>query len=208
MASFNRVILAGNLTRDPQLKYLPSNTAVCEFGMAMNHKWRDKDGNQREDVCFVDVAFFGRAGEVINQYMGKGRPILVEGRLKLDQWTSQDGQKRSKLSVVGENFTFLGQGQGQGGGAGGSGGEGDTAGQEYGQPSQQRGGYSGGGGGGYGQARSATPRSAPPARQAAPPQRNDYGRAPAAEPPPQEDGPPSGYQDEGDRPPGGDDIPF
>ena len=96
MASYNRIILMGNLTRDPQLKYLPNNTAVCEFGLAVNRNWRDREGNQREEVCFVDLAAFGRPGEVINQYMSKGRPILVEGRLKYDTWTGQDGQKRSK----------------------------------------------------------------------------------------------------------------
>lgn len=121
MANFNRVILAGNLTRDPQLKYLPSNTAVCEFGLAINHRWRDRDGNQREDTCFVDVSAFGRQGETINQYMTKGRSILIEGRLKFDSWTGQDGQKRSKLSVVVENFTFLGgRGEAAGGGGGGA----------------------------------------------------------------------------------------
>ncbi len=120
MASFNRVILMGNLTRDPQLKYLPSNTAVCEFGLAVNRTWRDRDGNQKEDVCFVDVAAFGKQGEVINQYMNKGRPILIEGRLKLDTWTGQDGQKRSKHSVVVENFTFVGPREGGGGGGGGA----------------------------------------------------------------------------------------
>jgi single-strand DNA-binding protein len=108
MASFNRVILAGNLTRDPQLKYLPNNTPVCEFGLASNRKWRDKDGNSHEEVCFVDISAFGRQAETINQYMSKGKPILVEGRLKLDQWTAQDGSKRSKHTVVLENFTFLG----------------------------------------------------------------------------------------------------
>ncbi|MGE0481554.1 MAG: single-stranded DNA-binding protein [Phycisphaerae bacterium] len=114
--SFNRVILMGNLTRDPQLKYLPSNTPVCEFGVATNRKWRDKDGQQREEVCFVDVAAFGRTGETINQYMTKGRPILIEGRLKYDQWTAQDGGKRSKLSVIAESFSFVGSREGGGGG--------------------------------------------------------------------------------------------
>jgi len=108
MANYNRVILVGNLTRDPQLKYLPNNTAVCEFGMAINRTWRDRDGNQREEVCFVDLAAFGRQGEVINQYMSKGRPMLVEGRLKYDTWTGQDGQKRSKHSIVVDNSQFLG----------------------------------------------------------------------------------------------------
>lgn len=116
MTGFNRVILAGNLTRDPQIKYLPSNTPVCEFAMAMSRKWRDKEGNSHEDVCFVECAAFGRQAEVINQYMTKGKPMLVEGRLKLDQWTAQDGTKRSRLSVVVENFTFLGGPGGPGGG--------------------------------------------------------------------------------------------
>ena len=118
MANYNRIILMGNLTRDPQLKYLPNNTAVCEFGMAINRAWRDREGNQREEVCFVDLAAFGRQGEVINQYMSKGRPMLVEGRPKLDTWTGQDGQKRSKHSVVVDNFQFVGarEGGGQGGG--------------------------------------------------------------------------------------------
>lgn len=112
MASFNKVILMGNLTRDPELKYLPNNTAVCEFGLAVNHRWRDKEGNQRDEVCFVDIAAFGKQGETINQYMTKGRSILIEGRLKYDSWTSQDGTKRSKHSVVIESFTFVGSREG------------------------------------------------------------------------------------------------
>ena len=120
MASYNRVILMGNLTRDPQLRYLPSNTAVCEFGVAANRRYRDRDGNQKDEVCFVDVTAWGRQAETINQYMTKGRSILVEGRLKFDQWTGQDGQKRSKLSVVVENFQFVGSREGAGAGGGGS----------------------------------------------------------------------------------------
>ena len=120
MAGYNRVILMGNLTRDPQLRYLPNNTAVCEFGIAANRRFRDRDGNQKEEVCFVDVTAWGRQAETINQYMGKGRPILVEGRLKFDQWTGQDGQRRSKLTVVAENFQFVGSREGSGGGGGGS----------------------------------------------------------------------------------------
>ena len=123
MPSFNKIILMGNLTRDPQLRYLPNNTAVCEFGMAMNHRWRDRDGNQREEVCFVDLAAFGRSGEVINQYMAKGRALLVEGRLKFDSWTGQDGQKRSKHSVVVDNFQFVGAREGAGSGSGAGGGQ-------------------------------------------------------------------------------------
>ena len=108
MASFNKVILMGNLTRDPQLRYLPSNMAVCEFGLATNRKWKDRDGNQKEEVCFVDVAAFGRGGEIINQYMTKGRTLLVEGYLRFESWTGQDGQKRSKLRVIVDNFQFVG----------------------------------------------------------------------------------------------------
>jgi single-strand DNA-binding protein len=122
MASFNRVILAGNLTRDPQLSYTPSNVPVCEIGLATNRKFRDKDGNQREEVCFVDLQAFGRTAEMINQYFQKGRPILVEGRLRYREWTNKEGQKRNKLDVMVENFAFIdsgGGGRGQAGGGGG-----------------------------------------------------------------------------------------
>jgi single-strand DNA-binding protein len=108
----------GNLTRDPQLRYLPNNNPVCDFGLAVNRRWRDRDGNQHDEVCFVDVAAFGRQAEVINQYMSKGRPLLVEGRLKFDSWTGQDGQKRSKLSVVVENSQFVGPREGAAPGGG------------------------------------------------------------------------------------------
>ena len=118
MASFNRIILVGNLTRDPQLSYTPSNVAVCKFGIATNHKRKDREGNVKEEVCFVDCTVFGRAGETFNQYMAKGRNVLVEGRLELQQWTSQEGEKKSKHAVIVDNFTFLG---GAGGGQGGGG---------------------------------------------------------------------------------------
>jgi single-strand DNA-binding protein len=108
MANFNKVILMGNLTRDPQLRYLPSNTPVCDFGLAINRKWRGQDGETKEETCFVDVDLFGKQAETFNQYMSKGRPVLVEGRLRFRQWTTEDGQKRSKLSVVAENFRFVG----------------------------------------------------------------------------------------------------
>lgn len=135
-ANFNRVILAGNLTRDPELSYTASNMPVCKFGMAVNRRWRDRDGNQKDEVCYVDLTAWGKQGEVIKQYMAKGRGILVEGRLQYRQWTDKEGKNRSKLDVVVENFTFLGDRQG--GGGGGGGGEGGGG--------YQRG---GGGGGGY-----------------------------------------------------------
>ncbi len=108
MANFNKVILAGNLTRDPELSYTPSNTPICKFGMAINRKWRDQQGGMREETCFVDCTAFGRQAETINQYMRKGRPLLLEGRLQFSQWTNQEGQKRSKLEVVAERTQFLG----------------------------------------------------------------------------------------------------
>lgn len=127
MASYNRIVLMGNLTRDPQLSYTPSNTAVCKFGMATNRSFKDREGNTREEVCFVDCTLFGRGGEVFNQYMAKGRPVLVEGRLSLNQWTTPEGEKRSKHEVMVENFTFLG-GRGGGGDRSDAGGASTTAG--------------------------------------------------------------------------------
>ena len=108
MASFNRVILAGNLTRDPELRYTPKGTAVARLGLAVNRTWKTETGETREEVTFVDVDAFGRQAEVISQYMRKGRPLLLEGRLKLDQWEDKNThQKQSKLRVVLEQFTFI-----------------------------------------------------------------------------------------------------
>ena len=114
MANYNKVILVGNLTRDPQLRYLPNQTPVCEFGLAINRRWRGQDGEQREDTCFIDCQVFGKQAETFNQYMKKGQPVLVEGRLQLNRWEDKDGQKRSKHRVSVQNFQFLGQGGGQG----------------------------------------------------------------------------------------------
>lgn len=117
MNGFNKVILAGNLTRDPELRYTPSGTAIAKFGLAINRKWRDANGETKEDVTFVDVDAFGKQAETIGQYMKKGSAILIEGRLKLDQWEDkQTQQKRSRLGVVAETFIFLGSGQTREGG--------------------------------------------------------------------------------------------
>jgi single-strand DNA-binding protein len=107
MANLNKVLLMGNLTRDPQLSYLPSQTAVVDFGLAVNRKWTGQDGSQREETCFVDCRAFGRMAENINKYLNKGRPVFVEGRLTFDTWTAQDGTKRSKHRVTVQNFQFL-----------------------------------------------------------------------------------------------------
>jgi len=118
MASFNKVILAGNLTRDPELRYTPKGTAIARLGIACNRKWKSETGEMKEEVTFVDVDAFGKTAETIGQYLKKGRPILIEGRLRYDTWEDkQSGQKKSKLGVVLENFQFLDAGGGRGEGA-------------------------------------------------------------------------------------------
>ncbi len=167
MANFNKVILMGNLTRDPQLSYLPSQTPVVDFGLAVNRNWTGQDGQRREDTCFVDCRAFGKQAEVINHYMNKGKPILVEGRLQFQQWQAQDGSKRSKHIVVVEGFQFVGAPGAQGGSP------------AYGEESQ------------------APPRQS---RRPAPSQ--------PARPPKDEPQAPYGDQDDANRPPSEDDIPF
>ncbi|MEX0700655.1 MAG: single-stranded DNA-binding protein [Planctomycetales bacterium] len=160
MASLNRVILVGNLTRDPQVRYIPSGTAVAEIGLAVNRQWFDKQSNTRKDeTTFVDVTLWGRTAEVAGEYLSKGSPVLIEGRLHLDQWDDKEtGQKRSKLKVVGEYMQMLG-GKGGGGGAaaGGDGGTGAA--------------HRGGG---------APPRGQQPDYQPSESSQDDYSDAPAA----------------------------
>ena len=108
MASLNKVFLMGNLTRDPELRYTTAGLAVASFGIAINRSWTAKTGEQKEDVCFVDVSIFGRSAEVIGEYFSKGNPIFIEGRLQFNQWETKDGQKRSALKVVADNFQFIG----------------------------------------------------------------------------------------------------
>jgi single-strand DNA-binding protein len=111
MASFNKVILVGNLTRDPGLRYTPKGMAIAKVGIAVNRTWRSETGEQKEEVTFVDVDAFGKQAETIGQYLRKGRPLLIEGRLRLDQWDDkQTGQKRQRLGVVLESFQFLDSG--------------------------------------------------------------------------------------------------
>ena len=108
MASFNKVILAGNLTRDPELRYTPKGLAIAKFGLAVNRVSKTETGENREEVTFVDIDAFGKQAETIAQYMKKGRPFLVEGRLRLDQWEDKNThQKQSKLKVVLESFSFI-----------------------------------------------------------------------------------------------------
>jgi single-strand DNA-binding protein len=121
MASYNRVILLGNLTRDVEVKHIASGTAVANASLAVNEKYKDKSGNAIEDVTFVDLTLWGRTAEVAGEYLSKGSPVLVEGRLKQESW-EKDGQKRSKIVVVVEKLTMVGQ---KGGGQRSSGGGGD-----------------------------------------------------------------------------------
>lgn len=117
---YNKVILIGNLTRDVELRYLPSGTAVAKIGLATNRRYKNQMGEQQEEVCFVDVSLFGRTAELANQYLAKGRRVMIEGRLVLEQWTDQQGQKRSKHSVTAESMQFMdsrGDQPGYGGGA-------------------------------------------------------------------------------------------
>jgi len=121
MASLNKVFLAGNLTRDPELRYTPGGTAVAQFGMAVNRRFKNREGHMQEEATFVDIEVWGRQAETSSEYLSKGSPVLIEGRLKLDSWESkQTGEKRSKLRVVGERVQFLGsRGDREHGGEGG-----------------------------------------------------------------------------------------
>ena len=128
MASFNKVILMGNLTRDPEVRYTPKGSAVTDIGLAVNRVYSTDNGEKREETTFVDVTLWGRTAEIAGEYLKKGRPVLIEGRLQLDSWDDkQSGQKRSKLKVIGESMQLLGSRQGGGGGEGeeGMGGGGD-----------------------------------------------------------------------------------
>lgn len=157
MASFNKVILLGNLTRDPEVRYTPKGTAVADLGIAVNRTYTAENGEKREEVTFVDVTFWGRTAENAGQYLKKGRPVFIEGRLQLDSWDDkQSGQKRSKLKVVGELLQFLG---GRPGGA--ADGEPDEGGSSS--------GYSGGTGSGGG----GRSTSAPPPRASRPAEPDD-----------------------------------
>ena len=126
MANFNKVVLVGNLTRDPDVRQTPGGMSVTDLGLAVNRTWTDRNTNQRnEETTFVDVTCWGRTAEIAGEYLSKGRAVLIEGRLKLDEWNDREsGQRRTKLKVVCENMQMLG-GRADGGGGGGGGGGGD-----------------------------------------------------------------------------------
>ncbi|MEM8709388.1 MAG: single-stranded DNA-binding protein [Planctomycetota bacterium] len=143
MASYNKVVLMGNLTRDPELRYTQSNLAVCKVGLAVNRRVKDSQTDQwREEATFVDVTIFGKRGEAFEKYHRKGASAFIDGELRFDQWEDKEtGQKRSKLYVVANNWEFVGGGRGENAGGGGGGGYESSG-----------GGYGGGGGGYQGQA--------------------------------------------------------
>ena len=126
MSSFNKVILMGNLTRDPETRYTQSGTAIVKFALAVNRRFQDSDGNWKDEATFIDITMFGKRGEAFARFHSKGKPAFIEGSLRLDQWEDREsGAKRSKLYVVGDNWEFVGSGGGgQGGGQGGGGGGG------------------------------------------------------------------------------------
>ncbi|MDF1826226.1 MAG: single-stranded DNA-binding protein [Verrucomicrobiales bacterium] len=187
MPNLNKVMLIGNLTRDPEVRYTPKGSAVTDVGLAINRNYTLDDGQRREETTFVDVTFWGRQAEVIGEYMKKGRPMYVEGRLNLDQWEDKtSGQTRTKLKVVGENFQFLGGRDDNSGGGGSQ--------QSYGggQPQQQQPQYQ------QAPPQQQPQQQAPPQQQAAPPQQQ---AAPPQQPaPPQQNYEPIRDED--------DDIPF
>ena len=158
MASFNKVILMGNLTRDPELRYTASNLAVCKIGMAVNRRVKDQQNDQwREEATFVDVTIFGKRGEAFERFHKKGASAFIDGELRYDTWEDKEtGAKRNKLYVVANNWEFVGSGRGEGGGAGGTGG--GNYGGGYGSESRGQDNYQGasagagstGGAGGYG----------------------------------------------------------
>lgn len=152
MADVNLVVLVGRLTRDPEVRYTPSGTAIAQLGLAIGRKYKDQSGQLKEDTTFVDIDVFGRQAETAGQYLAKGRTVLIEGRLQLDQWEDKtSGQKRSKLKVVGNRVQFLGgPGEGGGRGAGGGGGGARAGGRGRGQ----------GAGAGAGAANEAPPEDA------------------------------------------------
>ncbi len=186
MPNLNKVMLMGNLTRDPEVRYTPKGTAVTDIGLAVNRNYTLDDGERREETTFVDVTFWGRQAEVLCEYMKKGRPLYVEGRLNLDTWEDkQSGQQRSRLKVIGDGFQFLGGRDDNSGGGGGGGGQPQ---QQQQQPQQQ--------------AQQNYQQSSPP------PQQQQQQPEQQQQPAPQQSAPPPQQQQQAAPPAEEDDIPF
>lgn len=196
MASLNKVMLIGNLTRDPEVRYTPKGTAVCDMAIAVNRRFlNEATGERQEEVTYLDIVLWGKQAELAGQYLAKGRSVYIEGRLQMDTWEDKaTGQKRSKIKIVCENMQFIDSKGAGGGGGGNSGGGGYSGGGDDGEgysapPQQQQrrpmggggggGGYGGGGGGGGGYQRPA-PQQRPQPQRPAPParQEDDFGEGP------------------------------
>ncbi|TDU71227.1 single-strand DNA-binding protein [Prosthecobacter fusiformis] len=196
MASLNKVMLIGNLTRDPEVRYTPKGSAVCDMAIAVNRRYLTESGERQEEVTYLDIVLWGKQAELAGQYLAKGRSIFIEGRLQMDTWEDKaTGQKRSKIKIVAENMQFLdSKGGAPPGGGGGGGGNyaGDDEGYSAPAPQQQRrpaaggggggGGYGGGGnsGGGVGGYQRPAQQQRPAQRQA-PAQQDDFGEGPITE---------------------------
>lgn len=185
MASLNKVMLIGNLTRDPEVRFTPKGTAVCDMAIAVNRRYvNEATGERQEEVTYLDIVLWGKQAELAGQYLAKGRSVYIEGRLQMDTWEDKTtGQKRSKIKIVCENMQFI-DSKGAGGGGGNQYSGGDDEGYSAPAPQARRpmggggGGYGGGGGGGY-QQRSAPQQRPQPQRQAPPPaQEDDFGEGP------------------------------
>lgn len=178
MASYNKVMLIGNLTRDPEVRYTPKGSAVCDLGLAVNRVYSSESGEKVEEVTFVDVVLWSKMAELAGKYLHKGRPVFIEGRLQMDSWEDkQTGQKRTRLRVVGEQMQFLGSPGGER--AGGGGGGGDEEGGYSGGGGGGGGGYGGGGGGGGGYNR---PQQRPMQQRGGPPQQRPQQQRPPQQP--------------------------
>lgn len=190
MASLNKVMLIGNLTRDPEVRYTPKGSAVCDMAIAVNRRYLTESGERQEEVTYLDIVLWGKTAELAGQYLAKGRSVFVEGRLQMDTWEDKaTGQKRSKIKIVAENMQFLsgpgGGGPGGGGGGGYAGGD-ESEGYSAPAPQQQRrqgggGGYGGGGGSGGGYQQRSGGQQRPPQRPAPAQQHDDFGEGPITE---------------------------
>ncbi len=181
MASLNKVMIIGNLTRDPEVRFTPKGTPVCDIGLAVNRRYlNEATGERQEEVTYLDVTLWGKQAELAGQYLTKGNPLFVEGRLQMDTWEDKaSGQKRSKIRIICENMQFLGGKASGGGGGGYQGGHDDEGGYSSAPPPQQARrpmGNSGGGGGGY--QRPAPAQQRPTQRPAPAQQQDDFGEGP------------------------------
>lgn len=181
MASLNKVMIIGNLTRDPEVRFTPKGTPVCDIALAVNRRYlNEATGERQEEVTYLDVTLWGKQAELAGQYLTKGNPLFVEGRLQMDTWEDKaSGQKRSKIRIICENMQFLGGKASGGGGGGYQGGHDDEGGYSSPPPQQQARrpmGNSGGGGGGY--QRPAPQQQRPPQRPAPAQQQDDFGEGP------------------------------